>query len=101
MSHLTTTTAPEGIQPHRRKPLLLWVGGIVGALVLLALIALAALMMYMNYVPADLDTSTTLTTDGGLYRATYVTKLDPIRINQIHSWILHIETADGNQLRRL
>lgn len=95
MSNITTTAVPEGVQPRRRRPLLLWIGGIVGAIVLLVVIALVAMIMRMNYVPADLDTSTTLTTDQGLYRTTYVSKLEPIGINQIHSWTLHVETADG------
>jgi YtkA-like len=31
----------------------------------------------------------------GLFRMTYISKLDPIVINRIHSWVLHVETADG------
>ncbi len=45
--------------------------------------------------PADLDTATTRPTDSGLYRVSFTSALDPIAINQIHSWTLHVETADG------
>jgi hypothetical protein len=31
-----------------------------------------------------------------LFRATFSSELDPIAINQIHSWTLHLETAEGD-----
>ncbi len=31
----------------------------------------------------------------GLYRVSYRSELDPIEINKIHSWVLHVTTADG------
>ena len=31
----------------------------------------------------------------GLFVATYDSELDPISINQLHSWVLHIEDANG------
>lgn len=31
----------------------------------------------------------------GLYRVAYRSELDPIVINQIHNWVLHIEDARG------
>jgi hypothetical protein len=31
----------------------------------------------------------------GHYRVRYTSKLNPIVINRIHAWILHVETADG------
>jgi hypothetical protein len=34
-------------------------------------------------------------TDNGLYRISFTSALDPIGINQLHSWTLHVETADG------
>jgi hypothetical protein len=45
--------------------------------------------------PADLDTATTRLTDNGLYHISFTSAFDPIAINQIHSWTLHVETADG------
>lgn len=31
----------------------------------------------------------------GHFRVRYTSKLDPIVINRIHGWVLHVETADG------
>lgn len=31
----------------------------------------------------------------GLYRVSYKSELDPIVINKIHNWVLHVETPDG------
>jgi YtkA-like len=42
------------------------------------------------------DWSTTQISELGVYKATYTSRLDPIAINQIHTWVLHVEAADGN-----
>lgn len=34
--------------------------------------------------------------NNGLYRVSYKSDLDPIEINKIHNWTLHIETAAGD-----
>lgn len=34
-------------------------------------------------------------TDNGLYRVSFTSALDPIAINQLHNWTVHVETADG------
>jgi len=68
-----------------------WVGGIFGALVLVA----AGLFHWLNDVPDDLDLSATRLSAQGLYRIRYVSRRDPIPLNQIHTWTIHIETADG------
>lgn len=31
----------------------------------------------------------------GLYRVSFTSSLDPVEINRIHEWVLHIETAAG------
>ena len=41
------------------------------------------------------DTSTTRMSQKGLYRVEYHSKVDPIPLNKIHSWTLHLETAKG------
>jgi len=46
-------------------------------------------------VPDDLDTSTARMSEQGLYQVSISSQLDPIAINQIHNWMLHVETADG------
>lgn len=67
----------------------------IGSVVAVIILAVVALMMYMSYVPANLDTSTTLVSEQGRYRISYQSGLEPITINQIHSWRLHVETPDG------
>jgi hypothetical protein len=79
---------------HVRK-LVVRIGLVLGALVLLLLAALGLMAWRMNYVPADLDTSTSLRSDQGLFRISY-TPQSEVHINQIHSWVLHVETADGH-----
>jgi hypothetical protein len=41
------------------------------------------------------DTSTTRMSQQGYYRVSYHSKVEPIPLNRIHSWTLHLETADG------
>lgn len=36
------------------------------------------------------------TTENGHFKVGAVSRLDPVVINETHSWTLHIETADGN-----
>ncbi|MFN3331403.1 MAG: FixH family protein [Caldilinea sp.] len=45
--------------------------------------------------PAELDYSTTRASDEGRFVVSFTSALDPIVINQMHSWTLHVETADG------
>ncbi len=45
--------------------------------------------------PADTDFDTTRISDGGLFQVTYIPALNPIPINDLHEWTLHVETADG------
>jgi hypothetical protein len=69
--------------------------GIAGG-VLLVIIAFASFMfMRMNYVPADLDTSTRLTSANGLYVINYTPETGSVPINQMQKWTLHVETSDG------
>jgi len=44
---------------------------------------------------SDLDTSTSVLTDQGLFRVSYSSESTPLPINQIHTWTIHVETADG------
>ncbi len=45
-------------------------------------------------VPSGLDYATERTTDNGTFNVSYSSE-ETIAINQIHSWVLHVETADG------
>src|SRR5262245_30754009 len=44
---------------------------------------------------AGRDYSTTRLSDNGLFRVSYESSQGFIPVSQIHQWILHVETADG------
>jgi hypothetical protein len=46
------------------------------------------------------DVSVLRTSDNGMYNVSYTSDLDPAAINQIHAWVLHIETADGQPVEQ-
>lgn len=46
----------------------------------------------------ELDTATEKLTENGAYHVSFKSYLDPITINQIHTWVLHIESADGQSV---
>jgi hypothetical protein len=58
-----------------------------------------SMMMAGNTPPPNLDVSHTRVSDQGLFRGTITPQLDPIQINQLHSWRLHLETPDGQPLK--
>jgi hypothetical protein len=45
--------------------------------------------------PAQLDTSTTQVSEQELYRVSFTVDEEPLSINKLHTWKLHIETMDG------
>jgi hypothetical protein len=49
-------------------------------------------------IPADLDTSTTRLSEGGSYQVSLASNLDPLDINQIHSWTLTVESPEGQPI---
>lgn len=53
---------------------------------------------HLHHVPDNLDLSATRLSARGLYRMRYVPRRDPIRLNQIDSWTIHIEHAGGAPL---
>lgn len=55
----------------------------------------AGAFYHLHYVPADPDLSSTRLSARGLYQITYVSRRDPIPLNQIHTWMIHIESAGG------
>jgi hypothetical protein len=56
------------------------------------------LMMGDNPAPTDLNTMTDRLTDNSLYRVSFTTIPNPIEINDMHSWVLNVQTADGQAL---
>jgi hypothetical protein len=53
------------------------------------------MMMGVESGPANLDTSTSRLSDAGLYRVSWRSDSDRVPLNQIHTWTLRVETADG------
>ncbi len=49
----------------------------------------------MAGAPADLDYAVERQSDQGLFTVRYASELDPVSINEVHAWTLHVETADG------
>jgi len=39
------------------------------------------------------------TTDGTHFRVSYKSKVEPLPLNRIHSWVLHVETFDGKPVK--
>lgn len=95
MTEISNPVAPSLEKPKKRSKIFVWVTAVLLGLVLLLIAAFAFMSNRMNYVPADLDTSTELVSSQGLYRVSYTPQPVEFSANQIHSWILHVETVDG------
>lgn len=75
---------------------------VIGAIILVIVAALGYVgytMIRMNTLPANLDTSTTWTSEKAMFRGSWVSQLEPISINEIHTWTIHVETPDGRPLQ--
>lgn len=92
------TTLNRPAHPRKIGRLVTWLGAGAGLITLLAVSAIGLLVYQMNYVPADLDLSTTRMSAEGLYEATIHPNTDPIPVNQLHTWVLHVETPVGRPL---
>jgi len=57
-----------------------------------------SLAVAMGSKPSDVDYSTTRLSDKGVYKVTFFSLSDPLPLNKIHSWRLHVEKADGGPL---
>lgn len=53
------------------------------------------IMMGSESAPTNLDTSSTLLSDDGLFQVSWSSDPAKVPLNQIHTWTLHIETPDG------
>lgn len=60
----------------------------------LLLLAAATLFTPCSIAGADADES--WVSDSGFFTVTFRSELQPLTINQIHSWILHVEDSNGN-----
>ncbi len=52
--------------------------------------------MPMPDSPDDLDTASTRLTDQGLFEVSISSNLEPLALNEIHSWTIHVTTAGGD-----
>jgi len=89
---MTGDAAPRKRTRFNRKRLI--IGGIV-AVILIGLGYAAFTTLRMSHVPPNLDYSLTRLSDNGVYRVTYSSNDTPVPVNQLHSWKLHVETANG------
>ena len=85
----------QAIPRSKSTRLLLRVGAILGGLILISAIVMGLMMMRMSDIPSDLDTSTTRSSDNGLFNVSYTPANGTVPVNQMHQWTLHVETADG------
>jgi hypothetical protein len=49
---------------------------------------------------SEKDLSASLASDNGLYTVSYRSEMDPPSINQIHAWVLRVETAGGEPVEQ-
>jgi hypothetical protein len=94
-SEMSTITASQRTAQLNRRRMWKWMAGAVSALVLVVLAAFGFMFWRMSYIPADLDLATTRLSSQGTYRVSYAARHNPIAINQLHSWTLHVETPEG------
>lgn len=81
-------------RPKRSTRALIVAGLLLGAV----LLAGGAMLARMSFVPANLDYSTTRPSNAGLFSARYTSSVNPVPVNQLHSWTLHLETPAGQPL---
>ena len=51
--------------------------------------------MPMPEIPDDLDTSMSRESENGVYSISVSSELYPLTLNKIHSWIVHVESKNG------
>jgi hypothetical protein len=95
MSTIITAGEVKATQTQPKRRTLRWIAGVVGGIVLVFAAWFGFMLYRMNYVPSDLDLSTTRLSNAGVYQVSYAPRRGSIVINQIHAWIIHVATADG------
>jgi len=81
-----------GKHPVRK---LFWIGGIFIGLFVAYFFTTSRMTPSVADVPANLDYSTTRLSDKGLFSVSYTASTGAVPVNQMHQWILHLESADG------
>lgn len=91
-----TANHPAPASAGKRWAKRLRIAGIITGATLVVLVA--AGWFWMSYVPSDLDYSTTLSTENGLYQVSYEPSQSPIPVNELHMWTLTLTTSAGQPL---
>lgn len=90
----------EQLQPSRSAPILhprlKWLRRIALTTALALLVLSGVIYAQMGQIPADLDTSTSKLSQNGLYQVSYRPTEATPPVNQLQSWLLEVETADGD-----
>ena len=85
----------ETTSKSKRARVRLWIGGLLGALVIVSVGLMGLRTARMSDVPSDLDYSTVRSSDKGLFNVSYTASTGTVPVNQMHQWTLHVENADG------
>ena len=56
------------------------------------------LLLVSHSVVAKSNIEATRESNNQLFKVSYISKADPIKINKIHTWIIHIEDKNGNNI---
>ena len=62
------------------------------------LITIFIFLLLCNSVLAETDFATNKLSDNNLYQVSYTSKLEPIVINNLHTWVIHIKDANGKDV---
>jgi hypothetical protein len=62
--------------------------------------AFMASVMGAGSEPDGLDTADTRLSDQGIFKTNYISSIDPVPVNQIHTWTVRVETAGEQPLEQ-
>ncbi|QMU61794.1 MAG: Auxin-binding protein [Gammaproteobacteria bacterium] len=55
-------------------------------------------LLFCTSTLAEMDLAASKSSDNGHFQVRYISKLEPIEINNLHAWIIHIKDKDGNDI---
>jgi hypothetical protein len=70
---------------------IIWIGGPQ---------VIMASFMGARAAPDSLDMAGTRLTDQGVFMVTYTSSIDPVPVNNIHTWTIHVESAAGEPIEQ-
>lgn len=88
---MVDTAIPRSITNSQRR-VWKWITALVCTVLIGAWVWLGAVMLQDE----PRDYSTTRLSDKNLYRVTIIPGVDPIPVNEMHTWTLHVETLGGD-----